>query len=138
MQSDFTVQLREKGCRATPARLRILSILGQEKRPLSVEKIITAAGKNAMDYVTVYRTVTLLKEIGLVRQIDFHHGHAHYELASLGDHHHVVCTKCDRVVEIDRCNAKRMERDVLEESGFMRITDHSLEFFGICKTCAVP
>ena len=134
---DFKVQLREKGCRVTPARLAVLSLLQSEKRPLSVEKIISSIGQSEIDYVTAYRTVTLLKELGLVRQIDFHHGHAHYELASLGDHHHVVCVKCDKVAEVTRCNAKRIEQDILKESGFSEITDHALEFFGICNTCSV-
>ncbi len=133
---DFNAQLREKGCRATPARIAVLSLLQSEKRPLSVEKIIAGIGENDIDYVTAYRTVTLLKTLGLVRQIDFHHGHAHYELASLGDHHHVVCVKCDTVAEVERCNAKRMEQAVLQESGFSEITDHALEFFGVCKSCA--
>ncbi|OGY32328.1 MAG: hypothetical protein A3C02_04275 [Candidatus Andersenbacteria bacterium RIFCSPHIGHO2_02_FULL_45_11] len=137
MQLDFTAQLREKRTRVTPSRLAVLSLLEKEKRPLSVEKIITAIGEDAIDYVTVYRTVTLLKELGLIRQIDFHHGHAHYELASLGDHHHVVCVKCDKVAEVARCNAKRMEQEILKESGFSTITDHSLEFFGICRNCSI-
>lgn len=136
MQSDFKAQLREKGCRATPARIAVLSLLQSEKRPLSVEKIIAGIGADAIDYVTAYRTVTLLQELGLLRQIDFHHGHAHYELAALGDHHHVVCVKCDKVAEVACCNAKRMEEDALLVSGFSRITDHALEFFGICKKCS--
>lgn len=136
MQTDFKAQLREKGQRATPARVAVLALLQAEKRPLSVEKIIAGIGTNVIDYVTAYRTVTLLEEVGLVRQIDFHHGHAHYELAALGDHHHVVCVKCDKVAEVARCNAKRMEEEALLESGFSRITDHALEFFGICKKCS--
>lgn len=137
MQNDFKAQLREKGHRVTPARIAVLSLLQSEKRPLSVEKIISSIGQGEIDYVTAYRTVTLLKELGLVRQIDFQHGHAHYELASFGDHHHVVCVKCDRVAEVKHCNAKSLEQKVLQESGFFSITDHSLEFFGVCTACVV-
>jgi hypothetical protein len=69
-----------------------------------------------MDYTTVYRTVTLLKNIGLIRQIDFHHNHAHFELALLGDHHHVVCKKCHTIVDVPHCNVRRMEKEALEDA----------------------
>ncbi len=134
---DFATQLREVGERVTPARLAVLSALERVKRPLSVEKIISEVGENDIDYVTAYRTITRLKKVGLVRQIDFHHNHAHYELASLGDHHHVVCTKCSRVDEVLHCNVELMMQSALQATEFAEISQHSLEFFGICKKCAV-
>ncbi len=135
--TNFTEALHEKGQRSTPARLAVLSILEQEKRPLSVEKIIDAIGKKDIDYVTAYRTITMLKKSGLVRQIDFQHNHAHYEITPTRDHHHAVCVKCDAVADVTTCNAEAMQKDALRESGFQEITQHSLEFFGICKKCAV-
>ncbi len=135
--TDFREALHDLGQRVTPARLAVLSVLEKEKRPLSVEKIILAIGEKDIDYVTAYRTITMLKKAGLVRQIDFHHNHAHYELASLGDHHHVVCTKCSKVVDVSDCNLKSMMQNALQESEFAEISQHSLEFFGICKECTV-
>lgn len=135
--TNFKEMLHEAGQRVTPARVAVLSVLEKEKRPLSVEKIISSIGENDIDYVTAYRTVTMLKKAGLVRQIDFQHNHAHYELASLGDHHHVVCTKCSKVVDVLPCSMKNMITDALEASKFAEINQHSLEFFGICKKCAV-
>ncbi len=134
---DFKTQLRENGYRATPARIAVLSLLQSAKQPLSVEKIIAGIGADMIDYVTAYRTVTLFKELGLVRQIDFQHGHAHYELASLGDHHHVVCVRCNMVVDVSHSNPKQILEDARVESGFAQITDHALEFFGVCSKCAL-
>lgn len=136
MHDNFAAQLRERGCKATPARLAILLLLEREKKPLSVERILARLPKRALDYVTAYRTVTLLKELGMVRQIDFHHGHAHYELASLGDHHHVVCVQCNAVTDIPHRNSHQMLQTALADSGFSSITDHSLEFFGVCSSCS--
>lgn len=135
--TNFTEALRSVGQRVTPARLAVLSVLEKERRPLSVEKIILAIGEDAIDYVTAYRTVTMLKRAGLVRQIDFHHNHAHYELASLGDHHHVVCTRCSKVADVSDCDLSSMVREALRVSKFAEINQHSLEFFGICKECTV-
>jgi|SRR3989344_3195276 len=135
--TNFTDALHLAGQRVTPARIAVLSVLEKEKRPLSVEKIIQTIGEKDIDYVTAYRTITALKKAGLVRQIDFQHNHAHYELASLGDHHHVVCTKCDKVADVANCGIEKMEKVALQESGFREITDHSLEFFGICKQCSL-
>lgn len=135
--SRFHMQLREAGQRATPARLAILAVLEKTKKPLSVEKINQKLGDKKIDYVTVYRTVNILKEIGIVRQIDLHHGHAHYELAALGDHHHVVCMKCDRIEDVDNCSVEAdMYDKALQQSGFASIAQHSLEFFGLCQQCS--
>lgn len=135
--TDFTDALRAAKQRVTPSRLAVLEVLEKEKRPLSVEKVISGIGEKNIDYVTAYRTITMLKKAGLVKQIDFQHNHAHYELASLGDHHHVVCVKCDRVADVVNCGIEKMEQAALEESGFQKITEHALEFFGVCKKCAV-
>lgn len=134
--TNFTKALHEVGQRVTPARLLVLSVLEKEKRPLSVEAIIGVIGKKSIDYVTAYRTITMLKKASLVRQVDFQHNHAHYELSSLGDHHHVVCVKCDAVADVTDCGIAQMQKTALRESGFQEITEHSLEFFGICKKCA--
>jgi Fe2+ or Zn2+ uptake regulation protein len=135
--SDFREQLHILKQRATPARLAVLEALEHTRQPLSIDGIIRAVHGRRIDLVTIYRTVTLLKKIGLVRQVDFQHGHAHYELSSLGDHHHVVCVKCDSVADIPHRNATSMMNTALVESGFARITDHCMEFFGVCKKCAV-
>jgi Fur family transcriptional regulator, ferric uptake regulator len=135
--TNFADALHVAKLRVTPARVAILSVLENEKRPLSVEKIIATIGEKNIDYVTAYRTITALKNVGLVRQIDFQHNHAHFELASLGDHHHVVCVKCDKVADVKSCDVDAMQQRALKESGFQTISQHSLEFFGICKQCLI-
>src|SRR5688500_13198772 len=91
--------LRKAGYKATPARMAILEFLNTLQKPVSVPEIIQKLGQN-IDGVTAYRTLDALKKSGIVRQIDFHHDHAYYELASLGEHHHAICTNCKRVEDI--------------------------------------
>ena len=135
--TNFKEILHNAKQRVTPSRLAVLAVLEKEKRPLSVEKIIKSIGEKNIDYVTAYRTITSLKKVGLLKQIDFQHNHAHYELASLGDHHHVVCVQCDKVTDVEHCNIDAMQKNALRESDFQEITQHSLEFFGVCKKCAI-
>jgi Fur family ferric uptake transcriptional regulator len=76
------------------------------------------------------------KDSGLVRQIDFQHGIAYYELASLGRHHHAVCTDCKLVEDVAGVCSETLNKQALKKSGFAAIKTHSLEFFGLCKSCA--
>ena len=98
----------------------------------------TLRSSHSFDQATVYRTMTVLKESGLIRQIDFQHGHAHFELTSLGDHHHVVCVQCDAVADVYSCDLRTMTQQALSQSGFAEIKDHTLEFFGVCRNCQNP
>lgn len=134
-REDLSHILRERGCKVTPARLAILNVLEKSGKPLSVEKIIHALVTKKLDKVTIYRTLATLKECHLIRQIDFQHGHAHYELSSLGDHHHAVCVKCQTVEDVTPCNLEAMTKTALKQSGFAEITEHALEFFGVCRDC---
>ena len=138
MQKEyFRTIFRQAGYKATPARVTILTFLTDAKKPVSVPELVQKLGAEQIDAVTAYRTLNILKAAGLVRQIDFHHDHAYYELTSWGEHHHAICVQCDRIEDIKDCCVETMEKVALEQSGFSTITQHSLEFFGICKQCAL-
>ncbi len=126
--------LRERKLKATPARLEILDILSHTKKPLSINDISVKI-KGQTDLATLYRTFDTLRDLGLVTQIDFRHGHAHYELATNEHHHHLVCEKCGKVVDISKCNTTDIEKQVLKIGNFSSIKHHSLEFYGLCKAC---
>lgn len=133
---DLPQLLRTKGMKVTSARLLLLNVLSQAKKPLSVQELYARVGRRAVDQVTVYRTVKHLVASGIVRQIDFQQGYALFELVLQGEHHHAICTKCDRVVDIAQVCTSEMDREALKESGFATIERHSLEFFGMCKQCS--
>jgi Fur family ferric uptake transcriptional regulator len=89
------------------------------------------------DQATVYRTLKLLKEKGLIKQIDLRHNHAHYELAGNAEHHHLVCLRCGRIEDVEHCGAEAIQSTILRNSKhFAEIKAHALEFYGICKRCA--
>ena len=133
---DLSQLLRKGGYRATPPRLAVLEVLQKARRPLTIKEIMAGSLAGHMDQVTVYRTLKTLKKIGMARQIEFQHGHAHFEIASARDHHHIICTKCERIEDFTECFADEIKSKLLTRSSrFAEITDHSLEIFGICKAC---
>jgi len=127
--------LKEKGFRATPGRLQILLVLSNEKKPVTVTRLFELIGKE-LDPVTLYRALEAFEEKGIVKRIDLGHSHAHYEFAAGGHHHHLVCTNCSRVEDVEVCLDEKVEKQVLARSAhFKKINEHALEFFGLCRTC---
>ncbi len=133
---DFEAVLRQGGYKVTPGRVLLLSTLFGEEKPVTVSYLEKKL-KNALDKVTLYRALESMVASGVVREVDFRHGHAHYELEALRKHHHhIVCTVCGLVEDVD-CNTEPFVRQVAKKAKkFASIQDHSMEFFGICKACA--
>lgn len=132
--SYFRDVLRAQSYKATPSRLAILKVLNRAKQPVTAHDIVKKIGR-AHDQATVYRTIQTLLKIGVVKRIDFQHGATYYELSDVAEHHHVICTNCARVADVKDCCAVSMDAKALQQSGFSTITQHSLEFFGICTSC---
>jgi Fur family ferric uptake transcriptional regulator len=127
--------LQKSGFKATHSRLAILEVFKKSKKPLSAQEIIDIL-HDGIDQVTVYRTLKSLKEKGVIIQIDLRHNHAHYELANLAEHHHLVCIRCGRIEDVHRCGIEEMQSTVLKSSRhFAEIKQHALEFYGICNVC---
>ena len=128
--------LRKSGYKATPSRLAILEVFKKNKNPLSAQEIIDSLPSDT-DQTTVYRTLKSLKGKGVIKQIDLRLNHAHYELAAIADHHHLVCLRCGRIEDVTHCNVETMEDTILRGSRhFAEIKTHALEFYGVCKACA--
>lgn len=129
--------LRNRGLKATPARLALLAVLHQAKKPLSITALQRALTKEKINHVTFYRMVEDFMNAGIVRPVDLRHGHAHYELVPDREHHHLICTGCGMVKDITGCLPENFEIKTLRANpDFAKITDHALELFGLCKKCA--
>lgn len=135
-QDESQSLLHEAGFKATPARLALLVLFKKTGKPISIKYIQEHLGTKDTDQATIYRMVNALLESGVVKYVDLKHGHGHYELASSSHHHHAVCEKCGKIQDVS-CDTKTLQAKILKSSGFAKISDHSLEFFGICKSCAV-
>jgi Fur family transcriptional regulator, ferric uptake regulator len=135
--SALTGHLRQQARKITGPRAAILEILRQHPHPLTNKEILTALPRNRCDLATVYRAMHLLEALGMVKRFDFGDGKARFELVGEGNdghHHHLVCTRCAGVIEIEECFPSRIEKHIAAANGFKSVT-HKLEFFGVCPEC---
>lgn len=130
--------IKKAGLRLTSHRLAVLSFLVRLSRPATVQEIIDALRKkHDIDQATVYRNLTSLHEAGLLRRLDFNHGHAHYELETGKASHQLVCNSCETVEKIEGISVDDAVKRMLKKSRkFKNATTHSIEIYGVCKHCA--
>jgi len=132
----FKTVLRTAGFRATPARLTLLATLSRARKPLSVQALTKRLKGEHIDQVTVYRTLRVFADMGIVRHVDLRHSHAHFELTT-DHHHHLVCTHCGALEDFTACHMDPLISRILKGSKrFAGVRQHSLELFGICKKCS--
>jgi Fur family ferric uptake transcriptional regulator len=134
---QLTEQLRRQSRKITGPRQAILNILREQAHPMSNREIFAALPRRHCDLATVYRSMHLLESMGMVKRFDLGDHVARYELLGENDdghHHHLVCTRCSEVIEIDECSMEELEARIAAHNGFKAVT-HRLEFFGICPGC---
>jgi len=133
-------RLRGQSRKITGPRAAILAILRAHPHPLANKEIFSEMQKaqsGRCDLATVYRSMHLLEKMGMVKRFDFGDGAARFELVGENDdghHHHLVCTQCSEVVEIEECFPEKIEKKIAARNRFKSVT-HKLEFFGICPDC---
>ena len=83
---------------------------------------------------TVYRSVEKLVNMGLLDRVEFANGTHHYRVCGDSHHHHLTCTQCHRVVEVDACLPVDQFTAISNQTDFA-IEGHSLTLFGRCANC---
>ncbi|MCK9554849.1 transcriptional repressor [bacterium] len=142
-------RLRGCGYRVTAGREIILDALMKTDKHLSAEDIYLAVKKTypGIGLTTVYRTLEILVEMGLVFKFDFGDGRARYELVEgpnkeVAHHHHLVCTNCKRVIDYTDFIEDEIELLTKTEKGLSKkynfdIKNHVIQFYGICGNCSM-
>jgi Fur family ferric uptake transcriptional regulator len=130
--ADLAASLRARGLRVTPQREQVLAAV-RELGHATPEQI--GERVPGVDVTTVYRTLELLEEIGLVRHAHLGHGAPSYRPAE-DDHIHVVCHACGAVVDADPTLVDDMAGRLLRDQGFVLDRSH-FTVFGRCCNCAV-
>jgi Fe2+ or Zn2+ uptake regulation protein len=136
-KEDLILMLKESELRVTDHRLAVLSYLSKVRQPVTVYEIIEVLRKKEdIDQATVYRNLSSLHEAGLLRRLDFNHGHAHYELETGRASHQLVCAKCETIEKIEGISIDDTVKKMLKKSKkFKNTTTHSVEIYGLCKAC---
>ncbi len=128
--------LKEKNLRCTPARLAVLAIFESSDHPLSSQEVVARVSKRTAYQATIYRILKTFTERGILRTINLRHDHIDYELASVSDHHHIVCTNCGKIEDFDGCDAETIAKKALKKCpSFKTINEHAIELFGLCVRC---
>lgn len=139
-------RLRTAGFRVTVPRQTIFSVLSKTDKHMSAEDIYMAVHKAypAIGLTTVYRTLDLLVQMGLVLKFDFGDGKARYELIRGQQeelhHHHLVCKGCGRIIDYtdfigeETDLIEKVEKELSNKYDF-KIDRHIIQFYGLCNEC---
>jgi Fur family ferric uptake transcriptional regulator len=128
--------LERHGVRATQRRVEVLEELAREPDDVTAQELWSRLRErdSRTGLATVYRTLALLSDAGVIDVLSHHGGEQCYRLCSETHHHHLLCERCHRVVEVDECDLDDWLAGVARRHGFVA-TDHRVEITGICADC---
>jgi Fur family peroxide stress response transcriptional regulator len=134
--AQMLAKLKTQNFRITPQRLAILKILASSADHPSVERIYEQVKENfaTTSLATIYKTVLLLKQLNEVLELGFPDGSNRYDGNKPYPHPHVICIKCNRVMDPDLGNMPQLAAAAAQKTGY-QIVEHRLDFFGICPKC---
>ena len=133
---EIVGKLSEKGYRLTPQRLMILSAIENSEDHISAEEIYAqvVAKYPHINISTVYRTLELLEQLGLVTETDLGGGRVRYHPGDKGHHHHLVCKECGAIIDLDESVLARLHDVLLNRYNFNADMKH-MAIFGRCANC---
>lgn len=134
----FETFLRSKKLKLTGERMEILGTIFQKNAHFDAEELHADLKRMGQDIsrATVYRTLDLLVQCGLVRKSSLGSTHANYEAAHENEHHdHLICLGCNKVFEFYRPDLETLQEAICHEQKFKPL-HHSLQIFGLCADCA--
>lgn len=131
---EITRWLEARGYRVTPSRRAVIAAILQQPGHFTVDDLLRrcrGAGR-----ATLFRTLRLLSQIGVVCRVLMEDGTRHYAVSRREHHHHLVCTACGQVQDLDQCAIEGALRELSQSSGY-EIDGHWLELYGRCYACRV-
>jgi Fur family ferric uptake transcriptional regulator len=129
--------LQERKLKLTPHRQLILDVFLNHEGHRSVEDIYRVVRKQdpRVGYTTVYRTMKILVDCGLAREIDLADGITRYEHLYNHEHHdHMICMHCGRSIEFYDPGIETLQDEASAQLGF-KVLDHKLQIYGLCRDC---
>ena len=129
---DIEALCAEKGLRITEQRRVIAQVLSEAEDHPDVEKLHERASAidPGISIATVYRTVRLFEEAGILERHDFGDGRARYEAAPESHHDHLIDVETGSVIEFVDPELEQLQRQIAEKLGF-RLVDHRMELYGV-------
>jgi Fur family transcriptional regulator, ferric uptake regulator len=135
----FLEKLRQRGYRITPQREMIVNAIAHSDRHMTAEGIFDAIQprSKALNLTTIYRTLDLLVEVGLVSRSDLGNGRTMYTSDQHGPHLHLVCRQCGCVTDAGPTLLAAIDEQLQASFGFDADLQH-VSISGLCKFCQTP
>jgi len=136
-EKSVRTALRRRGYKLTPQRRAVLRTIAASQDHLTPAEIHEKVRESCpgVGLVTVYRTLDILDELGLICQVHSVGGCRSYLMRRPSEHHHhLVCVECGRVDDFSNCDLSELSNRLSRETGF-EIEGHILEFSGHCAEC---
>lgn len=135
--SAFKEFIKGKGLRYTREREVIMREISSTRGHFNPEELFIDMRARGLKVskASVYRTVALLIECGILKEVEKTDKHAHYEvIAGSGHHDHMLCNSCGRVIEFYSKRLEKLQDDLCKQEGFKSVS-HTLEIMGFCSDC---
>ena len=136
-QEVFLRHIQKKGLKRTAQRDLILEVFLKTEGHMSGEDLYRLVSEQdpTVGQTTVYRTLRLLTEAGLAREVRFGDGRAHYEHNYKHQHHdHMICSQCGRIIEFFSAELEAIQ-DAMAARHRFQVTQHLLRIIGVCADC---
>jgi Fur family transcriptional regulator, ferric uptake regulator len=133
---SLVLALDRAGYRLTEPRRALAQLIADQSGHFTAAELVDAARARELPIgrATIFRTLEVLSEIGVVERLDLPSGEHAYVGCAASHHHHVVCSECGRTAEIPDAGLRSVVREVARRTGF-RVDEHRLELFVLCPTC---
>ncbi|GMV16283.1 MAG: transcriptional repressor [Polyangiaceae bacterium] len=138
LRAELTTFMEKRGLRSTEQRRVIIDKLFEATDHVTIDQLleVVRAADPRVGYATVYRTMKLLSEGGLVHERKFGDGFTRYELADEEAHHdHLICLDCGKITEFEEPAIEELQERIAARYGFV-VQDHKHELYGLCADCA--
>jgi Fur family ferric uptake transcriptional regulator len=136
-QEVFLNHIQKKGLKRTAQRDLILDVFLRTERHLSNEDLYRLVQEEdaSVGQTTIYRTLKLLTEAGLAREVRFGDGRTHYEHNYKHEHHdHMICSECGKIIEFYSAELEALQ-DAMAAKHRFEISQHLLRIIGVCAEC---
>jgi Fur family transcriptional regulator, peroxide stress response regulator len=133
---QLTAKLKGSDYRLTPQRVALLRLIASSEGHPSAAHLYEQirAQFPTTSLATVYKTLTLLKELGEVLELGFSNDDNRYDGSRPYPHPHLICVRCHRIMDPQVSLVQDLTREVAEQTGY-QVHSHRLDFYGLCPDC---
>lgn len=137
LRRDLNSYMVKRGLRSTEQRRLIIDTLFDTKAHVTIDGLLRQVRSvdGRVGYATVYRTMKLLSQSGVVQEHKFGDGFTRYELSDAQAHHdHLICLECGKITEFEEPSIEELQDRVASRHGFF-VKQHKHELYGVCSEC---